>query len=201
MATFKAEIILLNLLMHNGRTANPADPFAKAMKAVSGKRNKTDADFEQMANIEYEAGLYTNRTGQVVIPGRLLEAMIIGGARKSKEGKLAESGLFIDEDAVISYDGGPLSVAELIASDAHRLSVPVKVGQAKVVRTRPYFENVRFTVTVDVEESIANASQAKRWIEDGLRLVGLGDWRPRKGRGNLISFEAVKAPVDIKKVA
>ena len=44
------------LLLHNGQTANPLNKYARQLKAVSGKRNKTDEDFEAMAKIEFLAG-------------------------------------------------------------------------------------------------------------------------------------------------
>ena len=40
-----------SLIMHNGRTSNPLDPFTKAMKEISGKRKKTDADLEALSKI------------------------------------------------------------------------------------------------------------------------------------------------------
>jgi hypothetical protein len=37
------------LLLHNGQTADPSNRFSKEMKKISGKRGKTDADFEQLS--------------------------------------------------------------------------------------------------------------------------------------------------------
>lgn len=46
------------LLMHDNKAANPLNPYAKAMKALTGKRKKTDDDLAEIARIEWEAGLY-----------------------------------------------------------------------------------------------------------------------------------------------
>ena len=46
------------LLMHNIRLADPLNPIAKAMKAISSKRKKTDDDLAQLARLEFEGGLY-----------------------------------------------------------------------------------------------------------------------------------------------
>lgn len=194
-AQFKASILLADLIMHNGQTADPLNPYAKAMKMISSKRKKVDADFEALAEIEYEAGLYLNPSREVVLPGRLFESMIAEGARKSKEGKLALSGTFVDNDPVIAYDGGPKTLAELKASPAHRLTVNVRVGQAKVMRCRPIFRNVSADFLISLNTDVANEAQLRKWIEDGLNLVGLGDWRPRHGRGSLTRFERVSAPL------
>jgi hypothetical protein len=165
------------------------------MKEISGKRKKTDADHEQLALIEYEAGLYLDSKKQVIIPGRIFEAAIAEGAKIAKEGKLCLSSVIVENDAVITYDGGPLSLDELKVSDDHRLVVPVRVGQARIMRTRPMFANVEAKFVVSLATEIANPAQLKRWIEDCLNLKGLGDWRPRYGRGYLLAFEEMKAPV------
>jgi len=58
---YEVELSGDSLIMHNGQTADPLNPFSKAMKEISSKRKKTDTDYEAMANIEYRAGLYLNK--------------------------------------------------------------------------------------------------------------------------------------------
>jgi hypothetical protein len=196
---YTVEINIPRLLMHNAQTANPLNPFAKALKSVSGKRGKTEADYLEMARIEYEAGLYLNEKREVIIPGRVFEACIAEGARKSKEGKVALTTTIVENDAVITYDGGPLTVEELLDSEAHVLAVLVKVGQAKVMRHRPLFKNVTATFVISLQTELANPSQLERWVVDSLNQVGVGDWRPRYGRGTLDRF--AEQVVDLKSVA
>lgn len=181
-----------SLIMHNGRTSNPLDPFAKAMKEISSKRKKTDADLEALSNIEFKAGLYVNEKDKVIIPSRVLESVLVEGAKKSKEGKLALSGMFVDTDAVLEYDGKDMSVDDLCKSPDHRLCVAVRVGMAKVMRTRPHFKNWKASFKVSVSDTVANESQLKRWIEDAGTLVGIGDWRPRHGRYEVVNFTPAK---------
>jgi len=178
------------LIMHNGQTADPLNRYAKAMKVLSGKRGKTDADLAELARIEYEAGLYLNAKQQVVIPSTVLEAVVCAGARKTKEGKLALSGLFVDTDLVLAYDGGPLSVKKLLASEDHTLRVAVRVSQSKVMRTRPMFHDWKGTFTCSVSTEVANEAQLTQWVENAGSFVGLCDWRPRHGRFGLVSIKA-----------
>ncbi|WP_293862353.1 hypothetical protein [uncultured Alsobacter sp.] len=180
--TFQVEIGGSSLIMHNGRSANPADQFAKAMKAISSKKKKTDADYEHLANLEFRAGLYANHKGEVVLPGHVLEAAIHGGAKKSNEGKLALSGLFVDGDAEFRYDGAPKTVEELEADPDFRIVALVKVGTARVARTRPHFKNWTATFSVSVDLAVINPDQLRRWLVDCGDYVGIGDWRPRHGR-------------------
>ena len=176
---------------HNGQMADPLNPFARAMKEISGKRKKTEADHSAMADIEFIAGLYTNESKQVIIPGRVLEAWIAEGARKSKEGKVCLSSTFVDTDALLHFDGDDMTIDQLKASEAHRLKVAVKVGQAKVMRTRPHFHNWSGEFKVSINLEMANPAQLKRWIEDAATYLGIGDWRPRHGRCEIVKFETV----------
>lgn len=177
---------LNSLLMHNGQLANPLNPIVKAMKTISGKRGKTDSDHEKLANLEFQGSLYLDhKLEKLVIPSMMLEAAIHAGAKKTKEGKNALEGLYVDTDAEISYDGGPLTVKELLASEEHRLVVPVNVQKSKVMRTRPYFTNVKGEFQVSFDDSIVTKEQLEKWLEAMVRQTGLGDWRPRHGRGKI----------------
>jgi hypothetical protein len=196
---YECELSGDSLIMHNGQTADPLNSFSKAMKEISSKRKKTDADFEALANIEYQAGLYLNGKGEVIIPSRVLESVLVEGAKKSKEGKLALSGMFVDTDAILEYDGGMMSVKQLMESPEHRICVAVRIGMSKVMRTRPHFKNWRAVFKVSVNEQVANEAQLKRWLEDAGSYVGIGDWRPRHGRYELENFAAVRVP--LKRVA
>lgn len=179
------------IIMHNGQTADPLNPYARAMKTISAKRKKTEADFKAMADLEFEAGLYLSASKDVIVPSRVIEAAICEGARKSKEGKLALSGVFADSDLVLNYKGGIKTVSELKEDPEFRLAVPVRVGQSRVVRTRPLFRGWSGTFQISLNSEVANASQLRRWIEDTGAYLGLGDWRPRHGRFEVSAFDAI----------
>src|SRR5579885_58452 len=87
------------LILHNGQTCDPMNKFSKEIKKISSKRGKTDADFEQMAKLEWYASLYTDN-GRVCIPAEVLEAALVGGARKSKLGRQAQAGLFVNNNLI-----------------------------------------------------------------------------------------------------
>lgn len=184
-----------SLIMHNGQTADPLNPFSKAMKEISGKRKKTDTDYEAMANIEFKAGLYVDAKNNVIVPSRVLESVLVEGAKKSKEGKLALSGMFVDTDATFTYDGYPMTIDELMNSPDHRLCVAVRVGMSKVMRTRPHFKNWTAKFKVSLNSDVANEGQLRRWVEDAGAYVGIGDWRPRHGRYEIVEFAAAKKPL------
>ena len=125
------------MIVHNGQMADPLNKFAKALKQISSKRVKTDADYEEMARIEFMAGLYMGKDGPI-IPAANIDALLINGAKKSKEGQLAKGGVFTTEHALMNYDG-PRSADGLWQDDRFRFSAIVRVGQARVARMRPIF--------------------------------------------------------------
>lgn len=176
------------LLCHNGQTADPRNTYAKAMKAVSSKRKKTDADFDELARLEWLAGLY--RFGdELVIPDYVLESTMIAGAKKSKRGPQAKCGLFFTDHAVLEFDGKPEAInddtlAEMFAGGTFTHTVGVRVGMSKVMRTRPVFRNWSCAASVQYDPDVLNQRDLEEIAVDAGRLVGLGDWRPKHGRFN-----------------
>lgn len=183
------------LLMHNGQTSDPLNKYSKAMKAITRDRVRkaTDEGVEALTRIEYEAGLYLNAKKQVILPSRILEAHISEAARKTKEGKNALAGMFVDTDGILEFKGGPLTVEQLLDSDEHRLTVSVCVNNGRVMRTRPLFRNWSTTFRVSILNELVNSDSLRIWFENGGNLVGLGDYRPRYGRYELKAFEVLKA--------
>ena len=57
-----------DMLLHNGQMANPLNKWAKLSRQISSKRAKTDADYEEMARIEFFASLYMAADGPVLPP-------------------------------------------------------------------------------------------------------------------------------------
>jgi hypothetical protein len=174
------------LIPHNGQTADPRNKFSKAMKAISGKRKKTDSDLDELARLEFLAALYLGR-GDVVLPDYVLESTLVAGAKKSKRGTQAKTAIFVQDSPVLSFDGKPEiiteeSLSELFEAGNHSLSVGVKVGMARVIRTRPLLRNWSAQFTVEYEDEFVNRAEVLDFADDAGRQVGLCDWRPKHGR-------------------
>ena len=174
------------LLCHNGQTADPRNTYAKAMKAVSGKRKKTDADFDELARLEWLAGLYRS-ADDLVIPDYVIESVMIAGAKKSKRGPQAKCGLFFTQHAALHFDGKPATItddtlAEMFESGDFTHTIGVRVGMAKVMRTRPVFRNWSCNAIAQYDPDVLNLRDIEEIAADAGKLVGLGDWRPKHGR-------------------
>lgn len=171
------------MLLHNGQTANPLNKYARQLKKVSGKRNKTDEDFEAMAKIEFFAGLYLNQKGEYVLPAHNIEAVLLEGAKKNKNGKLIQSGVFVAEDPLLVFDGSQKTADELWDGGEHALMVAVRVGKNRVMRTRPMIpEGWTAEVVIHYDQQIVEESVIRQALEVGGREKGMGDWRPKYGR-------------------
>lgn len=168
------------LIMHNGQTADPLNKWSKSLKAISSKRAKTEADYEEMARLEFLAGMYLDKDGPI-LPANVLDSVIVNGAKKSKEGMTAKSGCFCFEHAKLEYDG-PRTANELYADDNFRFSALVRVGMARISRMRPIFKEWSTVITLHMEDTLVNPSQVDKWLNDAGTQVGICDWRPQYGR-------------------
>lgn len=168
------------MLMHNGQLADPLNEFTKKMKEISGKKKKTDADFEQLAKLEFMGSLWLNEDGRPVIPSHVIEAVGVAGAKKVRDGQTAKAAFFA-QDAILVY-AGPSEKELLWADHKYRHVAGVRVTTSRVIRTRPKFSNWSIEVLLDFEDEIANESQIRGWFIKAGQMVGIGDWRPKFGR-------------------
>lgn len=176
------------LLMHAGTLIDPLHPLSKSMKQISGKRKKTDADHFEMSKIEFVAGLYMSKGG-VVIPADNVLRCLRDAAAKSKRGKDIYAGLVVQNHIMIEETQG--RSAESLWGDGYSEFVDrrvVKVGQARVVRTRPIFGNWSGEVTVRFEDTILTERFVDETFDIASQIVGFCELRPRLGR---FSVEAV----------
>lgn len=168
------------LIVHSGQLADPLNKFSKAIKQVSSKRKKVDADYEEMARLEFLGGLYL-RESRPCMPSVALEAMMISAAKKVKRGMDFKSGLMIDDSPFIEYDG-PTDPNALWEDERFRIVAGVKVGTARVMRTRPQFPEWSLQFTVSYIDQLLD----RRTVEEVAIIagwqIGLCEWRPKFGR-------------------
>ncbi len=172
------------LLMHNGQTADPLNPFAKRLKEISSKRVKTESDYDQMAKIEFHAALYLNDDLRPCIPGENIEAAVWGkggAARLEKAGKIAQAGIFSDGPFPIEYDG-PKDADGLWDNGSFRHVALVNIRGSKIARTRAIFRDWHSDVEIIFDPEVVNKEQVIHWMELAGDRVGLMDWRPKYGR-------------------
>lgn len=168
------------LIMHNGALANPLNPIAKAMRRVSSKRAKTEADFEELARLEFLGSLYLGG-GEPCVPGEVLEAALTEAAKKMRRGNQAKAGIVCLGNFALEYEG-PRKPDDLWRDESFRLVVGVRVQRAKVMRTRPIFRDWAAEVSIDFRPVDLNRSEVEEIVRIAGDVVGIGDWRPKFGR-------------------
>lgn len=168
------------LIVHNGQTSNPLNEWAKALKKVSSKRNKTDADFEEMAKIEWYASLYL-KGGVPCLPGENWERLLLDAGRKLKLGKQVQAGSFCPDAFLIEYDG-PTDVDALFKDERFRFTSSVRVNGNRVMRTRARFDDWACTIEIKYDPQMLDLGQMNQIMTIGGENIGCGDWRPKFGR-------------------
>lgn len=169
------------LILHNGQTIDPLNKFAKELKQISGKRAKTDADFEAMMKLEWYASLYVDGD-RICVPGEVVEAALIGGAKKHKLGSQAKAGLFVVDNIILQFDGFDLSIDELWKRDQNRFTKSVRIGASRVMRTRFWVQQWQGCVEIAYDPGLLNPQQVSDIIKTAGEVVGICDWRPKFGR-------------------
>jgi hypothetical protein len=168
------------LLMHNGQLADPLNQFSKALKTVTGKRNKTEADHEEMARLEWYGGLYLFN-GEPCVPGMNIESALNEAARKQRKGQQAKAGLYVDGLFPLLYDG-PRDPHLLWQHEAFRRRGPVRVQRNTVMRMRPIFQEWACAFAIHFDDRLLNPAEVSHLLTYAGDNVGLGDWRPKHGR-------------------
>lgn len=151
------------LVLHNNQCVDPLHPLTKEIKSITGKRKKVDADHLELRRLEFIAGLYINQDLGPYIPNQNLRKMLIEGARKSKNGKQFESGIFVFDHAKIEYDG-PRDVEGMLADGRFSWTTPAGNQSSTIMRTRPRFDKWSCEFSVETDESLVH----KEMIEDAL---------------------------------
>lgn len=176
------------MLMHSERLANPFDPLTKEIKALSGMRKKPEEVLRQMARLEWLGGLYHDDDNGIHVPGYNIFACIINGGKIHKLGTaIKRSALVLEDKVPVQYDGS--KNPEKLFDDKRFVDMrSVKVGTSKVMRCRPIFQDWSCQFTVTYDESSLQRGDLDRCVQSAGEMVGLGDYRPRFGR-----FQIVKA--------
>lgn len=172
------------LIQHSGRLADPLDPATQALARLTSKRKKTIDDHKALSKCEWYGGLYL-LDGKVCLPGEVLEAALVEGAKKFKLGKVAKGGVMVSESAFLDFKG-PKTPDELWDHGGYVKRAAVRVGQARVIRTRPIFPAWGCTFTVTWDPDLVKDERQIIEIAESAGQSGIGDWRPKFGRFEVV---------------
>jgi hypothetical protein len=170
------------LLMHNPRMVDPEFDLQRQIKAITGKRKKTDEDLRQIEKLEWYGGLYTmpNAKGGLVVcqPSSKVRKCIINTAKITKSGKAVERAVSFSElNVPLAYDG-PDDIDELFADRKFHSRLSVGVSGKRVMRVRPSFFPWALKVQgLFIEDAGLNIEDLTRMVEMAGIVEGIGDNR------------------------
>lgn len=169
------------ILMHSDRFSDPLDPLTKAHKALTSKRKKSDDDFEAIARSEWRGGLYFDKEVGPYIPGVMIEAVMLAGAKLSKMGTTIKRAAEVLEDRCRLDYKGPRDLEGLWNAGFYDAR-SVVVQRARLMRYRPIFRDWSVECTVAFDETTINRADVVKSLADGGQMAGMGDYRPKFGR-------------------
>lgn len=176
------------LLMHNERLANPLNPAAQALAKASKKRGKSDDDHILLGKLEFIGGLYHHEDNGPYLPQSYIISNLQEAAKKKKLGKVAKAAIFMQEMQIPLIYEGPKDVEGLYKAGFFDQRT-IRVSNSRIVRTRPMFTDWSVKFTLDYDETVLNKEDVKDFLETGGKMLGYGDYRPRFGRFELVSFK------------
>lgn len=179
---------LSGLIMHSDTLADPLHPASKEMKAISGKKKKTDDDHLAMSQTEWKYGMYHDETEGPYIPGSMVKAVLIAGATKFKAGPKMKGGVLVNgSKCKLEYDG-PRDTKGMWDDGRFAYRKTVVVSRARVMRTRPIFPQWSFVADLAYDTEVMDKAEIVRAAQLAGQLCGIGDYRVEKG-GEFGRFE------------
>ncbi|MBA8886176.1 hypothetical protein FHW12_000367 [Dokdonella fugitiva] len=177
------------MLMHSLRLLNKMDPLTKERSRYTSIKKKTDADEVEIQRIDWLGALYHDDELGPYLPAENIEAAIVEGAKLSKGGRDVKRGVSVLEDRVrLDYDG-PRDIKALYNGGDSRFidARGVRNQASRVIRCRPIFLQWAATFTVSFDTAvIKDADTLIGFIADAGRFCGIGDYRPRFGRFDIV---------------
>jgi hypothetical protein len=168
------------LLMHNGQLSDPLNEWTKAIKRITEKRKRTEADHEEIGRLEWFGSLYL-LNGVPCVPIKAIKATMLRAAFTLKKGPKVKPGMVCEEHAALIYDG-PTDAKALWEDGrfSYRCTKPQR-GQ-RIVRTRPIFYPWATDLVLAFNDEILNPDEVDEIVVIGGHSIGFLEERPEYGR-------------------
>lgn len=170
-------------LSHNAtHSFNKAHPTTRKIAEISKKKDITLDDEILRQQLECERSCYMEK-GNITIPANVVRAGIETAARTLRQGPKVRRGLWVS-NAKLSFLNDDWSHKKLFSTSYENgglmHSVPVKVKQNRLLRTRALLQNWIASYTVSVNPEHVDEVQLDTWLHILSDQIGIGDWRPDK---------------------
>lgn len=177
-------------MMQSERLANPLDTLAKQLKTITGKRKKTDADYEEIARIKFLGSLYYDERLGPYWPGQNLDRMFCDAAKLSKRGMdVKRAFMTLDDKIPILYDGPRTPEAMYAQRDRFVDERSVVVQKSRIMMTRPIFREWEIKFEAAFDSEVINREDVIAFAKTAGQMIGLSTYRPRFGRFLVVPTE------------
>jgi len=170
------------LIMHSCQCVNPLHPIAKELKKYTSLKKKTEEDLLKISDLEWEAGAYWKDGLGLYIPSENVEATIINGAKAFKKGTDITKYCNITDLYIPFQYGENLTKEQLIKNYEYRDTRVMTVMRARILRTRPRFDQWNITFNLMYDETKIDVGTIQNAVEYAGKYVGLCDSRPKYGK-------------------
>lgn len=163
------------LIMHSCQCVNPLHPISVELKKYTSKKKKTEDDLKKISDLEWEAGAYWKEGLGLYIPAENVRATLVNGAKEIRKGTDIQK--YVDIlDLYIPFNYGEnLTKQELIDSYEYRDTRPMTVNRAKVMRTRPRFDQWNITFKMRYDETKIDLDVIMMSLKNAGSYIGLCD--------------------------
>jgi hypothetical protein len=168
------------LLMHNGTLADPLSAYSKAIKKITDKSKKTEADLEEVGRLEWFGSLYL-LDGTPCIPREAIKATLLRAGKTLKKGPKVKAGIVCEDHALLQYDG-PKDPQALWLDKQFVYRTTKPQGQVRIVRTRPIFPRWGIDLMLAFNDEMLNPDELDQIVTIAGQSIGLLEERPEYGR-------------------
>lgn len=201
MATVRVTIAgLTPMIQHNIRLANPLDPYARRLKSLTSKRNKTDEDLALIMEVEARGAAYETPEAYIGLPDAVMWGSIQSGAKDNKKGRHIGRALIYDPVRVpaLTIDGETdILVDDFLKREGTIDYRPVRVQRAVVMRSRPIiYGEWQSTHEFELLTDVIQIDELQKFLDVAGRLHAVGDHRPQYGRYRTVEVVEVADAVE-----
>ena len=170
------------MLMHNAQLSDEFNPVVLEMKKITAKKTKkTEDDRWELRRLEFVGSLYYDQDAGPYVPAANIEASMAKAAGLTRNGQDVKRGVRIVTDVNPLAYRGPRTPDDLWKESSFVHNASVKVGTARIIRTRPIFRDWITEAEGVFDPTVVDFESLKMFAEKAGQLIGLGDWRPRFG--------------------
>lgn len=173
------------MLEHNGRLANPLDPYSVRLAGLTGQRKKTAQQLMEIVHIEARAAMYEAPGDILGLPAANVWRSLYDAGKQFKLGEAIKRGL-LQSDAVepLLIDGRTWQCDEYLRVHGmdRILYMPAAQGKRRVMRARPVIPaGWQATFRFVLDTGVLKPSDLEPVVRYAESYVGVCDWRPRFG--------------------